>query len=183
MMENQNQYLDDELLPQVRSTFLTVLCVLTFAGSALGIFRGMTAIAGASKVVTETRKSMNTERQREDRERLSKKNDGGSKFALRMMDSVEQMSEAKIKQSGIASILANLLTLAGAIFMWRLNRTGFYIYVAGVVLDIAAPFVIYGSGSFIAIAGGVFTGFVGLVFIVLYAFNLRDMKPTRLASS
>ena len=66
-MENQNQYLNDELLPQVRSTFLTVLCVLTFAGSALGIFRGMTGIAVASKVVMETRKSMNTEKQLEDR--------------------------------------------------------------------------------------------------------------------
>jgi hypothetical protein len=180
-MENQSQALNDELLPQVRTIFLTVLCVLTFIGSTLGIFKGLTTVAGASKVAIEMHKNMDAEKQKEERQRLSEKNDGGSKFALKMMDSAGQLSEAKIKQTGIASIIASLLTLTGAILMWRLNRTGFYIYIAGIVLDVAAPFFIYGSDSFLAIMNSVFTGFVGLVFIIMYAFNVRDMKPIQRA--
>lgn len=173
----KSSFESEELLPQPRSTFLTVLCVLTFAGSVLGIFRGVTAFNSASKVVAETQKSMNQKDQQEQRKKLTENNDRGSKFALKMMDSVGQINEKNIKLSSAASVIANVLTLIGAILMWRLNRAGFYVYVAGVLLDVVAPFVIYGTGSFLAVMSSVFTGFIGLIFIVLYAFNLKDMKP------
>jgi len=176
-METQSQFLNDDLLPPVRSTFLTVLCILTFVGSGYGIFSGITTLTGAAKIIAQSTKNMDPQKQQAERQRLSEKKDGGSKFALKMMDSVgEMMNEKKIKQTGIATIISSLLTLGGALLMWRLNRTGFYIYVAGILTGVAAPFIIYGSDAFVAIMSAAVSGFFGLLFIVLYAFNLKDMQ-------
>ena len=122
------------------------------------------------------------QKQVEQRKKLEHQNDKGSKFALKMMDGVKDMAdENKIRQSGIIAIIANLLTVAGALLMWRLNRTGFYLYVAGIIAWVASPFIIYGTGSFIAMIGAAFAFFIGLLFIILYAMNLKDMRMAKTA--
>jgi hypothetical protein len=165
----------EQALPTQRSTFLTVLCVLTFLGSAFGIFQGITAFVSADKMVTEMNKNI-TEQEKATKEIEQKKNDPGSKFALKMIDSVKGLTAEKLKQSSIASSLANVLTLLGALLMWRLNRKGFYLYVAGIIATVAAPFIIFGSGNIMAIFGSAIPAFFGVIFIAMYAFNLKDMK-------
>jgi len=41
---------ETQLLPKVRSTFITVLCILTFVGSGYGIFSGILNIATSSSL-------------------------------------------------------------------------------------------------------------------------------------
>lgn len=178
-MEKESNFLNDDILPAVRTSFLTVLCVLTFIGSAYGLYQGVTSITNSKKMASMVTSQNTPEKQEEQRKKLEEKNDKGSKFALKMMDGVKDMAdENKIKQSGIIAIIANLLTLAGAVLMWRLNRTGFYLYVAGIVAWVASPFIIYGTGSFIAMIGAAFGFFIGLLFIILYAMNLKDMRAS-----
>ena len=178
-MEKESNFLNDDLLPPVRSTFLTVLCVLTFIGSAYGLYQGVTSITNAKKMANMVSAKNDPQKQEEQRKKLQGQNDKGSKFALKMMDSVKEFTnENKIRQSGIFAIVANLLTLGGALLMWRLNRTGFYLYVAGIITWVVSPFVIYGSGVFIAMLGAAFAFFIGLLFIILYAMNLNYMRKT-----
>jgi len=71
---------------------------------------------------------------------------------------------------------ANALSLVGVIMMWRLNRTGFFIYAGA---ELAANFLALAvdfpgndsfSGSFF------FNLIIDVVFIVMYALNLKQMK-------
>lgn len=161
----------------VRSTFLTVLCVLTFLGSALGFFNGFNTYLTADTTVAKMKKSQNSNRDSAMAE-MQKAKDKESKIGYKMMSSMEGLMDAgKLRQSGIASIFINLLTLTGAILMWRLNKIGFYIYVAGTIAGIATTFLIYGTNNFMLNIGTAVSGFIGLVFILMYAFNLKDMKP------
>jgi len=165
----------EETLPAQRTTFLTVLCVLTFLGSAYGIFSGLTAFVTADKMVKEMSKN-SAEQEKAKQELEQKKNDPGSKFAIKMMDSVKGLTREKLKQSAIAGVVANVFTIVGALLMWRLNRKGFYLYIVGIITSVAAPFVIFGSGNIMAVIGSVIPAFFGVIFIAMYAFNLKDMK-------
>jgi hypothetical protein len=68
------------------------------------------------------------------------------------------------------------MTLGGALLMWQRRRTGFYLYVVGILASVATPIAIFGSGNFIAMLGAFIPGFFGLVFIVMYGFCLKEMK-------
>ncbi len=121
---------------------------------------------------------MNTEmqKQKEVQKQLKQKDDAGSKFALKVMDSAGDFLDVnKIKKRGAGDVAANILTLLGAILMWRQRRTGFFVYLAGCLAAVAIPLAIFGT-NFLAVLGALIPGFFGLVFIVLYAFNLKDMK-------
>jgi 1,4-dihydroxy-2-naphthoate octaprenyltransferase len=80
-----------------------------------------------------------------------------------------------MRKAAIGGFIASLLTLAGAILMWKLKRQGFYIYILGVVLGILIPFYLYGN-DLIAVGAASFANFFGLLFIALYALNLKSMR-------
>jgi hypothetical protein len=75
----------------------------------------------------------------------------------------------------VMQLFSNLLTLSGALMMWRLRKKGFWFYVAGIALLILAPLFIFDKGILGIIASGA-NGFFGVVFIVLYGLNLKDMN-------
>lgn len=100
----------------------------------------------------------------------------GKTFGTKMKKNVmDMMNVDKMKNSAIGSFVAALFTLAGAFFMWRLRRYGFYIYIIGIAIGIVVPFYIYGN-NLLAIGINGFSSFFGLVFIALYALNLKSMK-------
>jgi hypothetical protein len=100
----------------------------------------------------------------------------GKIFGEKMQENIlDMISVEKLQKSAIGSFAAALFTLAGAIFMWFLKRSGFYLYIFGIIIGIVVPFYIYGD-NLLAIGIGGFGSFFGLVFIALYALNLKSMK-------
>ncbi len=100
----------------------------------------------------------------------------GNFFSEKMKKNIMDMiSVDKIKHSAMGSIIAALFTLTGAISMWLLRRLGFYLYIIGIIIGIGVPFYIYGN-NILAIGLSGFGSFFGLVFIALYALNLKSMK-------
>ncbi len=158
-----------------RPTFLTVLGILSFIGVAWQIISGIITMgAGAvSSAVTSAGQSY--------AEGLSE---------LEGMENVEGMDQAmaglneavdaanKLAQNatllGIINIVAALICLLGVIWMWKLMKKGFYVYVIG---ELAAPvatlvLVGFGLGGFMATLGFI----VPIIFIILYALNLKHMS-------
>ena len=100
----------------------------------------------------------------------------GKSLGAKLKDNVmDMLSVDKMKHSAIGSFIAALFTLAGAFFMFRLRKPGFYLYIIGIAIGIAVPFYIY-SGNLLAIGLAAFSSFFGLIFIALYALNLKSMK-------
>jgi len=60
--------------------------------------------------------------------------------------------------------------------MWKLKKTGFYIYVIGEIAPVILPFVLFGGfgvlGTMALVMGLIFP----IAFIIMYALNLKHMS-------
>ena len=79
--------------------------------------------------------------------------------------------EKNLLASGIASIISSVLLILGAIWMWGLRKKGFYVYIAGNVVGILAPIIIFGGQ--IGWAMGILSLIVSALFTGLYAMHLK----------
>jgi len=159
-----------------RPTFITVLGILSFIGVGWQIISGiMTMGMGAvTSAVTSAGQSYAE----------------GLGDATQGMENVEGMDQAmsglneavdaanKLAQNatvlGIISIVAALICLLGVIWMWKLQKKGFFVYVIG---ELAAPvatliLVGFGLGGFMATLGFIFP----VIMIILYGINLKHMS-------
>ena len=176
-MQEESLY-DFESEPEKRPSFLTWLCILTFIGSGWAIVScvwtyttaGKTSIVFKERVqVKKDSALLNDTAGIRRREKVSPL-EGKIKASLSKIVDAENMRKA-----AIGGFIASLLTLAGAILMWNLRRQGFYIYILGVIFGILVPFYLYGN-DLIAVGATSFANFFGLVFIALYALNLKSMR-------
>lgn len=175
---------------RVRPTFLTVLCILTFLGSGYslisnigGYFTAETAAKSMQLVSSQTKISIDSTNKVADSlgaatDSISKAPaNKGEAFAQNLLDSMTNIFTVEnIKKSSTYSAVAALLCLVGAILMWQLKRPGFFMYVGGTLLGIAGPIAVFGAGNLLAIMSTVLVGFIGLIFVVLYAVNLKHMR-------
>jgi hypothetical protein len=86
-----------------------------------------------------------------------------------------------MKISYVLNLVGSLLCLAGALFMWKLKKIGFYIYIVGQVLPIIGSFMTMNSIKLGAFAGfGIIASIIGMMFpiafIIMYGLNLKHMK-------
>ncbi len=152
----------------VRSAFLTVICILTFIGSGWGIIKAVRSYVMADYTASIAQGAMKN---------VEDKVDGQGNapgFVKQIMGSViEDMNPDFLRKMAIFSFISCLLTLSGAILMWNLKKAGFYLYVAGIVVLIAAPLVM---GKLVGAIGATIVGMIGVVFIVMYGVNLKQMN-------
>jgi hypothetical protein len=170
----ENLY-DYELQPEKRPSFLTWLCILTFIGSGWALISCVWTYNMAAKTNIVFEENVHAKKDSallKDTAHIEKKSplEAKIKASLAKIVNVENMRKA-----AIGGFIASLLTLAGAILMWNLKRTGFYIYISGVMVGILVPFYLYGN-DLIAVGATSFANFFGLVFIALYALNLKSMR-------
>jgi hypothetical protein len=161
-----------------RSTFLTVLCVLTFIGSGWAVFSNIYAYKTAGTTVQIFEKSVIIRRDSAiNNDNVAGPGDKkGEILGEKMLHSVSKMMTVdNIHKSALGGFIAALFTLGGAILMFYLKRIGFYLYIFGVIIGLLIPLYLYGS-NLMAVGMSVFSGFFGLVFIALYALNLKSMK-------
>ena len=165
-METAN-YNSSTPTPGARNTFLTVICILSFLGSGWGTFKAVRSYFTADYTAQFGREVIkNTE------DRVNQR-DNVPDFVEQIMGSVEaDMNPDFLRKLAIFSFISNLLTLSGAILMWNLKKFGFYLYVLGIIVLVLAPLTM---GKLVGAIGASFIGFIGVVFIVMYAVNLKQM--------
>lgn len=161
-----------EQQPVGRPTFLTVLCILTFIGSGLGLIsnvRGYFAANAQAAIVATAKESV--------KDNLGQSGSSSyDKLAAQMVDTLAVLSPENLKKSAIAGLVAAVLCLIGAFLMWGLKKTGFYAYVAGTLVGVIVPIVIFGFGNIFSLGITIVGGFFGVLFVVLYGLNLKYMK-------
>jgi hypothetical protein len=180
--------LDDfEKEPNLRPTLLTVLCILTFIGSGWTIISGAFSYSTASRsavIFSSARNQTVGDSTIQSDPAIRMKNDSGMRngrknrgpFGVKMMASLSKvMTEDNIRKNAIGNIISALLTLLGAFLMWRLKRSGFYLYIFGVIVGLVVPFYLYGN-NLLAVGISSATTFFGLVFIALYALNIKNLR-------
>ncbi len=144
-----------------RPQFITVLCILTFIGSGLafiGAIWGYFSIKASAAVL----QTMGTAQ--------------GDTYGM-----MSGMQETMIKavENAVPNLIIGLLCAAlclyGALQMWKLKKIGFFIYSVGEITPAIAGFFL-GGGGLIGGAGAVVGLLFAIVWIVLYAVNLKHMN-------
>ena len=153
--------------PGIRNTFLSVICILTFLGSGWGIVKAV-----REYVTADYAAQLGSEMIQNVKDQVNQK-DNVPDFVEQIMGSVaKDMTPDFLRKLAIFSFIANILTLTGAILMWNLKKAGFYLYILGIIVLVVAPLTM---GKLVGAIGASIIGFIGVIFIVMYAVNLKQM--------
>lgn len=187
---------DFEVETKVRPSFLTILCILTFIGSGMSIISSVFAYKTAgdpnsmfSQIAKGNQNNGNSatvtikdstyfvdSAMVADSIIKDEKSKPSSEFEKKMQTSMKKMfSKENIQRKAIGDFIASIFTLLGAILMWNLRRQGFYSYVIGVLISVLVPLYLYGT-DLMSIGISIIGAFFGVVFIALYALNLKSMN-------
>lgn len=162
--------------PVSRPSFLTWLCILTFIGSGWAIVSSVYTYVAAEKyanIFTEE-KPFGSDSTNVDS--TGSVHNGRKMFSEKIKASFSKiLDKDNMRKLAIGNLIAALFTLTGALLMWRLKRAGFYIYIIGVVFSLMFPFFLFGN-DMIAVGATSFNNYFGLVFIALYALNLKTLN-------
>lgn len=168
MMENPFEEQPNKIQ---RPAFLLVLCILTFIGSGWSVLSNLFSLFTADMI--------NTTVQMEQYSNMlgNMENESASAFMSGFLNSsmeVLQATAAHAHEIAIMQLVLSLISLIGAILMFQLRRSGFYLYVAAQIL---ALFILpYFAGfSTLVVIGLLWSALISAIFIVLYALNLKFM--------
>lgn len=141
-----------------RPVFITVLCILTWVGSFMGGIGGIFQLYAYSAL----------------RELNSQFSSNG--FS-------DQNSSGYLFWIAIGIILGSLLCSLGAIFMFRLKKIGFFIYLVGQLIPLAGSvysMLVVSAGVQMLQTFSVISTGVGMIFpiafIIMYGVNLKHMN-------
>jgi len=134
--------------PVKRPNLLTVLCILTFIGSGLGLFSNlmMGMMYDAFQLMIAENADLFAE--------------------MPGMEIFEQAGRSFF----IWSALTYALSLLGAWIMWNLRKPGFHLYTIAQIIQVMLPNIYFGIPG-IPWAGIILSG----TFVVLYGLNLKHM--------
>jgi hypothetical protein len=150
-------------VPAKRPQFITVLCILTWIGCGIGL---IASVMGYFAV--QTAGAMMDVAAASDPEAMD--------MAATMPGMEEAMNAMKYAGISLAvGILGIILCFAGSMMMWKLKKTGFYLYAVGQIVPLVVSAVLIGAsafGGFALVMGAIFP----VLFIVLYGLNLKHMN-------
>ncbi len=154
-----------------RPTLLTVICILSFVAGAFGLWSGI------KNAFTDAPQTELQEARAQMEEAMAQVGDSGNDMVSKMMESAMTMAEKaaeNAKQIGYANIILSLLSLIGVWQMWNLKKSGFWMYLLASVASLLVPVFFLGGGMMTLLSVGI-GGFITIVFVILYAVNLKHM--------
>lgn len=158
---------------KARPAFLTVLCILTWVGSGLVLIGQLFSLATAK--VSKEIVGMAEEGMEEAIDEMAAETSEGFAgiFGKILGGSMQAMEH--VTEMALVRIFGALVVLFGAILMWKLKKTGYFLFLGGKAIIIVGLYVITASTgmAFMFIGGPLF---VAIVFSVLYGVNLKAMR-------
>lgn len=153
-------------------SMLNVLTILTFIGSAIALW-GIYQIAIIDDQILKTEKEM---------VKLQQLGNEMPAFAIKALE--DGMKLTKAQQANkipllVANVISFILCLWGAIKMRKLQMQGYYFYLIGEILPVAAMFILIGGVMFkgmVGITTSVMSVFFPLLFIILYTTQRKHLK-------
>ena len=158
----------DDVHPKL-STGLNVLTILTFIGSAIQLVSGIWGFVNAKTTYEKSDKMLAD---------LNK--EGVPDFARKMVGDPEKFKELVTKsfENRLPILIITLVSVAlcvyGAMQMRKLKKQGFTFYLIGELLPFLAIILFIGSVGFAGMSF-MFSVVIALLFIILYALQLKNM--------
>lgn len=148
----------------LRSGFLSFLCVITFINSGLTLFQSAEQYQKAEIQAEQGLEMLDELRDQMDENELNEESASAVEQVMKTFQG--DWTPANLRGMAIVNILTSMLCILGAVFMWNVQKRGFWVYAAGVGVSILGPIVVFGgilgfSQSFLALISGA-------IFIWLY---------------
>lgn len=148
--------------PTKRTTFVTVLCILSFIAIGTTLLSNLISIATYSVADQE----MMAEIMEDSMDQMG--DSAGSGFIESIFSTSMDAMEYQVPLA-IVSIIAQLFCLFGCLQMWEMKKMGFYLYLLGEWVPAIVSMVLL--GAFFGIVGAI----VPIIFSILYGLNVKDM--------
>lgn len=155
-----------------RPVFLTILCIISYVLLGWAMFGALIGLILAP-VFKPIHSTMN-ESMQEASEELANKAPGMSEVFESIMKGSGQVMEY-MTELNIVNLICSGIALWGVIMMWKLKKTGFYLYAAGRLIMAIFPLILIGDNFITGISSVIGIFFVG-VMLVLYGLNLKAME-------
>lgn len=157
---------DHFMMPQKPSGMLNALTVLTIIGSIFSLFSSVWSFFTAEKSYNDMKKVMS-----------SGELDQAPAFVKGMVNA-ETMEMTRLLLENkwpilFMGILGAVLCLAGAFQMRKLQKQGYFLWMAGEILPILGTIVLLGSGSFKGWAALAYLFPIG--FIIMYTISKKEL--------
>lgn len=137
----EEQKTEGQAQEQKRPGLLSVMCILTYIFSGIGVIVGLLALIAAGILANIMPASLSG-----------------------------VMTSGGGMVGGIVFLVTTIGTFLGAIMMWKLKKTGFYLYSGSYLVRFIVPiFLPYGAFQ-------IFPLIIMAAFIVLYGVNLKTMQ-------
>lgn len=165
--------ISEEMGREPRPGFLTVLCVLSFISTGMGLVSGfVTTLMGPSsdEQMLEAKVEMT--------KTISDVKELGVSWLVDLLEKIQAMSEQINENFYLASIMSLLVVIFGfyaVLKMYRGFKLGFHLYIGYCLLSIVSLYFYVSAESipsFIVIFNLLFSG----LFIFLYSRNLHWMR-------
>jgi hypothetical protein len=154
--------------PRTRPTLLTVLCILSFIGGAWSLVSSGMSMTNPMGDVEKLEAQME--------EAMDQMGSDGP--VARMLESTMETALRAAEMAvpiGATNMGLAVISLLGVWMMWNLRKMGFYLYTLASIAALAVPLYFLGGGLIAMLSIGL-GGFISLVFIILYALNLKHMS-------
>jgi hypothetical protein len=157
-----------------RPRLLTILCILSILGGSWGLMSNLGNLENAEKLSELTEQTIE---ETQDRMTALSPDTRSQKAMKSIFDDFQVLADTvKIKQMAMFGILSNLLTLIGAVLMYRLRKNGFGLYMLGIAVYVTSPLVVYGLNNMAGLSFFIFTMIISLIFSLLYAKNRKYLS-------
>ena len=165
--------LDNNTEVKPRPGFLTVLCVLSFISTGLGLVSGLFNVfsgPSSSEQMLQAKVEMTKS--------VTEMKSLGMQSLADMLDKIQLMSEEINNNFYLASIISLIIVIVGlygVFLMWKGLKQGFHFYIVYCLLTIASIYI-YVSPSNIPSVVVIFNLLLSGLFILMYSRNLKWMK-------
>ena len=148
--------------PKKRPVFLTVLCILTWIGSGITVLSGLFSLIALESIKTNY---------------YTLQDAPGMNWGEVTLENYVFWSSV----SNIVGLISGIACVLGALLMWKLNKTGFYLYIFGSVIAVVVSFISMKALmpvelAWVGIITAALSALLAIAFIIMYGVNLKHMK-------
>jgi hypothetical protein len=159
-----------EVQQKNRTTFLTILCILSFINGGFNILFNIPSffMPNFMEVYVETIKQQ---------QRMNIYPESPPVLANMMNDLIEMFERMAAHWTImiLSTILLAIMSVIGVWMMWSLKKTGYLFYATAQILWALMPFIFLGVNWFsllVVFLGGIFTA----AFLIMYGTQLKHMS-------
>ena len=87
-----------------------------------------------------------------------------------------ELAQANLVPLLIIGSIGIIACFIGALWMRKLKKEGYYLYLAGEILPVIAGFILMGTGQFTGVVSMVIGLAIPIVFVILYSVNFKYLK-------